>query len=86
MAQHNFEGRVQRLYSDKEWTKIRIDIPAADQPADNYFTLNRDHANYNALFSMALSAAINGNVLLIRTFGDINPGEPGNVRYLVIDY
>ena len=86
MARTIFEGRVQRLYSDEEWTRIRLDIPPADQPEENYFVLRRAHENYNALFSLALSAAINGNALTVRTYSAIDKGEEGIIRWMVVDW
>jgi hypothetical protein len=86
LAKHTFTGRVQRLYVAKGWTRIRIEIPTADQPEENYFVLRQDHPNYNALYSLALSAAVNGNELSIRTEEDINAGDVGNVRYMVVDW
>lgn len=86
MAKQSFTGRVQRLYVAEGWTRIRIEIPAADQPEENYFVLSQDHQNYNALYSLALAAAVNGNELTIRTKGDINAGDVGNVRYMVVEW
>ena len=84
-------GRVTRLYvtrssSNQGITFIRLGIPTSDQPKDGYFQLNQSHANYNALYSLALSAAINGYKLRIRTESDITPTEYATVRYMTVDW
>jgi hypothetical protein len=84
-------GTVTRLYvtygaSGQGLTFIRINIPPAEQPKDNYFRLEQNHPNYNALYSLALSAAINRYVLRIRTESDITPAEVAQVRYLFVDW
>ena len=58
-------GRVRRLYVTRSTenegiTFIRLDIPEAEQPKKGYFQLNQRHPNYNALYSLALTAATNG--------------------------
>jgi hypothetical protein len=87
----NATGRVTRLYvtrteSDRGVVFIRLDIPVAEQPKENYFQLDQRHPNYNALYSLALSAAINGYLLRIRTESDIVPTEYGQVRYMVVNW
>ena len=88
----NATGNVTRLYVTRTESPprgvafIRLDIPPAEQPKDNYFQLNQTHPNYNALYSLALSAAINGYQLRIRTETDITPTEYGVVRYMVVDW
>ena len=85
-------GRVTRLYVTRTpspargVTFIRLDIPASEQPKDGYFQLDQSHPNYNALYSLALSAAINGYLLRIRTEGPITPTEYAVVRYMVVNW
>jgi len=83
-------GRVARLYVTQAdsggVTFIRLQIPDNEQPKDNYFQLNQSHSNYNALYSLALSAAINRYPLTIRTRADIVPTEYAVVRYMVVDW
>jgi hypothetical protein len=86
MASHFFTGRVQRLFVAPGATNIRLDIPTADQPAEDYFVLSQTHENYNALYSLALASAINRYDLTVRTVGDINPGDAAEVEYLVVDW
>lgn len=85
MATH-FTGKVQRLYVTADQTYVRLGIPASEQPLESYFTLQQSHVNYNALYSLALSAAINGYNLTIRTAGDVSPGEEARVRYMVVNW
>ena len=85
------EGKVTRLFvtrsSENEGvTFIRLDIPDAEQPKDGYFQLNQRHPNYNALYSLALTAATNGYELRIRTEEEITPNENAVVRYMVVDW
>jgi hypothetical protein len=87
----NATGTVKRLYvtygaSGQGLTFIRINIPPAEQPKDRYFRLEQNHPNYDALYSLALSAAINGYRLRIRTEQDITPTEVAQVRYMVVDW
>jgi hypothetical protein len=86
VATHNFKAKVARLYVTRGRTNIRLNLPAAEQPADEYFVLPQEHSNYNALYSLALSSAINGYQLSIRTTNDINPGDPAEVAYMVVDW
>jgi hypothetical protein len=83
-------GKVARLYVTQVdsggVTFIRLQIPGNEQPRDGYFQLNQSHPNYNALYSLALSAAINGYQLSIRTQADITPTEFAVVRYMVVDW
>ena len=84
MATH-FQGRVERLYPAAGITFVRLRIPVAQQPSKNYFRLLQDHENYNALYSLALAAAINGYDLLIRT-NPVQPGEDAFVEYMTVDF
>jgi hypothetical protein len=84
-------GRVTRLYvtrssANEGITFIRLDIPEAEQPKDGYFQLNQRHPNYNALYSLALTAATNGRELRIRTEAEITPTEYALVRYMTLDF
>lgn len=79
-------GKVTRLYVRSERTNIRLEIPANEQPLESYFSLELTHPNYNALYSLALSAAVNGYALLIRTTGEITSTAAANVEYMVIDW
>ena len=57
-----------------------------ERPKDGYFQLDQTHPNYNALYSLALLAAVNKYTLTIRTEGDITPSEPALVFYMWVDW
>ena len=82
-----FRGKVDRLNPSRGNTYIRIQIPVAEQPQNNEFILQQSHQNYNALYSLALAAAINGYDLLIRTTEeDVSPGQEAHVLYMLVDF
>jgi hypothetical protein len=80
------KGLVDRLFVSSDNTNIRLQIPEAQSPADGYFALEVGHTNYQALYSLALSAAINRYPLLIRTQGEISSGAKALVQYMVVDW
>lgn len=80
------KGLVDRLFVSSENTNIRLEIPAAESPADGYFALPVGHTNYQALYSLALSAAINRYPLLIKTQDQITPNAKAIVQYMVVDW
>jgi hypothetical protein len=82
-------GTVERIYVRAEpeaGTIVRLSIPDAEAPKEGYFRIELDHPNYFALYSLALSAAINRYRLQIRTKADINPNETALVSYMVVDW
>ncbi|MCZ7572598.1 MAG: hypothetical protein M5U01_28925 [Ardenticatenaceae bacterium] len=81
-------GNVARIYADTEGCYIRLkDTPAADTPKDGYFQLKLNHPNYNALYSLALTAAANGRRLEIRIVGDdIRPTHHEEISYMTVDW
>lgn len=81
------EGRVARIYATRGRTYIRLALPTGTvEPQDGYFMLDRAHNNYEAIYSLALSSAINGYALSIRTVRDITPSEYAEVEYAVVDW
>lgn len=84
--QHRFTGKVKRIYSHTDATRYWLDITLDPTPLENYFVLQLNHPNYNALYSLALSAAINGYTLTIRTEKDTVKDEPAIVLYMVVDW
>lgn len=81
-------GKVIRLYVRRDETYIRLDIDPKEGPENGYFKLQLDNKNYNALYSLALTAAINRWPLTIRVQGE-GPiaGQKGVlVDYLVVDW
>jgi hypothetical protein len=81
------DGKVARLYPTKGYTYIRLALAAGvAAPEDGYFKLDQTHPNYNALYSLALLAAVNRYTLTIRTESDITPSEYAVVRYMWVDW
>jgi hypothetical protein len=58
----------------------------AKSETPHYFALEVGHTNYQALYSLALSAAINRYPLLIRTQGEISSSAKALVQYMVVDW
>ena len=87
MAIPSATGKVSRIYASSGQVYIRLaDIPASDTPLDGYFRLNQSHPNYDALYSLALTAAVNRYDLRIRTTDDIDPTKYADVQYMVVDW
>lgn len=55
-------------------------------PKNGYFLLRPDNASFNALYSLALSAAINRHDLKIVTTTEITPEESAEVERLAINW
>lgn len=80
-------GVVTRLYVSSPGTYIRLDIGPELQPSSNYFLLQLSHPDYNALYSLALAAAVNRLPLRIRANGDVPlKGRDCFVSYMVVDW
>ncbi len=79
-------GRVSRLSVRSHTTFIRLDTDLEEGPKDGYFELKLDNKNYNALYSLALAAAVNQLPLTIRTVGEIVTNETAVVQYMNIDW
>ena len=80
-------GIVTRIYVREQGANIRLDIGSELQPKDNYFLLELTHPNYNALYSLALAAAVNRLPLRIRADGDLPlKGRDCVVSYMVVDW
>lgn len=82
---NNVTGTVSRLYvsltnSGQGVTFIRLNIDDAKQPKNSYFQLKASHPNYNALYSLALSAAFNRYPLRIRTETEISSSDDAMVQ------
>jgi len=84
---HRVDGTVAQLYVDNGHCYITLK-GIANPPKDGLFELRQSHPNYNALYSLALVAAVNGYKLGIRTIGEIeaNPNNYPGVEYLVVDW
>lgn len=89
MAAHRFFGEVQRLYVTRPGLFVRLEnvTPTGEPlPKDQYFLLERDHRNYDSLYSLALLAASGRHRLQIRTSRDADPSEHAEVAYMVLDW
>jgi hypothetical protein len=81
------DGKVARLCPTKGYTYIRLALAAGvTAPEDGYFKLDQTHPNYNALYSLALLAAVNRYTLTIRTESDITPSQCALVLYMWVDW
>ena len=69
------------IYADGDGAFIKLEKPDVE-PEDGYFRLNQSNANYHAMYSLALAAAIDRYVLQIRTKGDISAFRHAEVAYL----
>ncbi len=90
MAVHA-KGKVKRIYATYETTDARtfiaLELPAATPaPKDGYFVLEARHPNYNALYSLALAAAVNRYDLTIRAAAEITSEAHAPVEYMVVDW
>jgi hypothetical protein len=80
-------GKVDRIYATSGQVYLRLaDLPAGSIPKDGYFRLSQGHSNYDALYSLALTASVNRYDLQIRTTTDIDPATVADVQYLVVDW
>ena len=82
------KGNVSKLFVHHGGCYIRLaDIPTAARPKDGYFYLRLKHPNYNALYSLVLTAATNDLKLAIRIMGTkISPTIHPDVMYMYIDW
>jgi len=84
-----FYGEVERLYVRRSGCTVRLqNVTPSDavMPKDEYFHLERDHENYEALYSLALLAASGRHRLSIRAVTDAVPEENAIVEYMVLDW
>ncbi len=82
---HYLSSKVSRLYTHEDACYIKLENPT-QEPKEGYFKLDRNHPNYNALFSLACMAAMSRRPLTISTRDDIVPTEFAEVVYLVLDF
>jgi hypothetical protein len=80
-------GQVNRIYTTSGRSYIRLEgLDPSVTPLDGYFRLEQTHPNHNALYSLALVAAVNRYDLQIRTVADITNQAHAEVLYMVIDW
>jgi hypothetical protein len=84
---NSITGKVSRIYPSTRGTAIRLHAPPGTvEPANGYFNLRQTHPNYNALYSLALVAAVNGYNLRIRATAEIDPAVEAEVSYMVVNW
>ncbi len=86
MARPTKTGQISRLYANYQGAFIRIKY-SGTKPKDDYFFLERDHVNYNSMFSIATVAAVNRYDLIIGVNEDkIDTGTIATVSFVFIDF
>jgi hypothetical protein len=78
------KGQVSRLSAHTDATYLQLESEQSDLPKNGYFVLKLDNQNYNALYSLALAAAVNRLTLNIKTVEEITPTDFATVDYLLI--
>ena len=82
MPYEYLRGKVSRLYASGPWCKIRL-----DKEGDRYFVLSKNHENYNAIYSLILTAAFSRRQVILRLEDYPEGGTPSDdVRYVVVDF
>jgi len=81
------KGKVSRIHPLDGVCKISLEgIPADATPLEGVFRLEQDHDNYNALYSLALAAAVNRYDLDIGTYEEIVPHHHGKVEFMLVNW
>jgi transketolase N-terminal domain/subunit len=77
MTYNYAKGTLARLYVNAEVCYIELNgaVQAGALPKDHYFILSKNHGNYEAVYSLLLTALANGLVVEIRATTDINPNN-----------
>ena len=78
------KGKVIKIYPDSNGCYIILD--ASPKPLKGLFHLKLTHANYNSLYSLAVTAAVNSYDLQIVTTADIVPTQHGEVVYMTVSW
>jgi hypothetical protein len=81
MAGVRASGRVLELVVTREGATLMLDNDPANGPKDNRWLLPSGHSNFNALYSLALAAAANRWILVVRIAGnsEIDPNAEAEV-------
>ena len=80
-------GKVNRIWVGVTSAAVFLsDLPRNSAPARGLFNIPKSHQNFNALYSLALSAAINRKDLTIQTTEDITPNRIGTVSDLWVEW
>jgi hypothetical protein len=82
MAYENVDGKVARLYTNREACNVRL-----DSHGERYFGLKLDHPNYNAIYALLVAAAVNRYTIRLRLESFEPPDPPSStVEYIVVDW
>ena len=80
-------GTISRLYVSAEGCYITLSgMSPSVTPKEGYFLLKLTHANYAALYSLILSAAINRYKIGIRTLKTISTSSYPEITYILVDW
>jgi hypothetical protein len=81
-------GRIVELRGERDGTVIILDNPPNTGPLNNEWLLERNHQNYNALYSLALAAAANRWSITVRIAGSaqINFNVAAAVGHLAVGW
>jgi len=72
------KGKVKKIYAHEDLVYVSLEgLDLGVTPKEEFFLLARNHPNYNALYSLALVAAVNRYELEIRTKAEITNQEYG---------
>lgn len=78
------KGKINRIYPRSDGCCVRLENPEYI-PENGYFFLSLGHANYNAIYSLMVAAAVNHYTLNIRTIKDIVGTEEAEIGYIWVD-
>ena len=79
-------GKVSFISVQDDATLIGLDIDKTNGPLDGIFKLLPSDPNYNARYTLVLTAAVNRLPLLIRTRGEMTPTEHAGIRFVLLDW
>lgn len=79
------KGKITRLYADGSGCYFKLDR-SGPKPKDDLFYIDRNHENYNSLYSMAMMAATNRQVFEVGGPHPITPEKEGYVVWAFVDW
>lgn len=82
-------GKVTLISVQDEATLIRLDVDKSngpERPLQGLYKLLNTDPNFNARYTLALTAAVNRLPLLIRTRGDIDPTQHSGIRFMLVTW
>jgi hypothetical protein len=83
---NKLQGKIIRINADRSGALIALDNDPNLGPLENHFRLELEHSNYNALYSLALTAAANRLAVTIVAAGDadLSPTIEAQVRNIAV--